>query len=40
LTEQQKCPECGGIYLVRVGETGEVVCRSCGVVVGEAAESL
>jgi transcription initiation factor TFIIIB Brf1 subunit/transcription initiation factor TFIIB len=36
LTEQQKCPECGGTYLVRDGETGEVVCRSCGVVVGEA----
>ena len=28
----EKCPECGGIYLVRDGETGEVVCRSCGVV--------
>jgi len=36
LTEQQKCPECGSTYLVRDGETGEVVCRSCGVVVGEA----
>ena len=36
MTEQQKCPECGGIHLVRDGETGEVVCRSCGVVVDEA----
>jgi len=28
LTEQQKCPECGSTYLVRDGETGEVVCRT------------
>ena len=32
----EKCPECGSAYLVRDGGTGEVVCRSCGVVVGEA----
>jgi transcription initiation factor TFIIB len=34
--ENERCPECGSTYLVRDGETGEVVCRSCGVVVGEA----
>ena len=31
----EACPECGSTYLVRNGETGEVVCRSCGVVVSE-----
>jgi len=33
--DNERCPECGSTYLVRDGETGEVVCRSCGVVVGE-----
>ena len=29
----QVCPECGGVQLHRDVETGELVCRSCGVVV-------
>ena len=35
LEDGERCPECGCEYLVRDSETGEVVCRSCGVVVGE-----
>lgn len=31
----QRCPECGFSILIRDNSTGEVACRSCGLVLGE-----
>lgn len=31
----EKCPECGSILIIESGETGELVCGNCGLVISE-----